>query len=51
MNEIINELLLAGDKFMLEIYLRVNLPIVFADQLLNSNKEYKNSKKQEIQDT
>ena len=51
MNEIINELLLAGDKFMLEIYLRVNLLKVLADQLLNSNKEYKNSKKQEIQDT
>ena len=54
MNEIINRFLLAGDKSMPEMDLRFgfgfNLPIVFANYLLKPKKEYKNLKKQEIQD-
>ena len=54
MNEIINRFLLAGDKSMPEMDLRFgfgfNLPIVLANHLLKPKKEYKNLKKQEIQD-
>ena len=42
MNEIGNKLLLAGDKFMPEMYIRQ------PGHLLKTKKEYKNSKKQEI---
>ena len=57
MNEIVNKLLLAGDKFMSKIHLRqpwracsessyiyLDLPIVFADVLLKVREEYKNLK-------
>ena len=41
MNEIVNKFLLADDKFMLE------MPV---DHLLETKKEYKNVKKQDIHD-
>ena len=47
MNNTINKLLLAGDKFMPEIHLRQ--PQVLADHLLNMNKEFKGLEKLEIQ--
>ena len=49
MNEIVNKFLLAGDKFMPEMHLSQNLPIVLVDHLLKIKKEFKNLKKQEIQ--
>ena len=51
MNKIINNFLLTADKFMAEIYLRLlGLLIVLASHLLKTEKEFKNLKKQEIQD-
>ena len=51
MNEIVNKFLLAGDKFMPEMYLRqAGFNIVLVDHLQKTKKEYKNSKKQEIED-
>ena len=50
MNEILNEFLLAGDKFMPEVHLkRPEFFIVFLVHLLKTKKEFKNSCKQEIQ--
>ena len=50
MNEIVNEFLLAGDKFMPEMHLKQpGLLIVLVDHLLKTKKEFKNLKKQEIQ--
>ena len=49
MNEIINKLLLAGDKFMPEMHNNQHLVIVPVDHLLKTMKEFKNLKKQEIQ--
>ena len=52
MNEIINKFLLAGDKFMPEMHLRQpDLLIMLADLSLKTKNEYKNAKKQEIQNT
>ena len=48
MNEIVNKVLLAGDKFMPEMRLRHT---VVVDHLQKAKKEYKNLKKQEIHDT
>ena len=46
MNEIVNKFLLAGDKFMLEMYFRQpDLHIVLVDHTLKTKKEYKNLKK------
>ena len=45
MNAIVNTFLLAGDKFMPEMHLRL---IQHAVHLLNINKEFKNLCKQEI---
>ena len=51
MNKIVNKFLLAGDKSMREIYLKQpGFTIVLVDHLLKPNKEFKNLKKQEIQD-
>ena len=47
MNEIVNKFLLAGDKFIQD---NLNLPIMLVDSFLETKKEYKNLKKQEIQD-
>ena len=42
MTEIVNKLLLAGDKCMPEIHLRhLDLIIVLLDQLVEKNKEFK----------
>ena len=50
MNEIVNTLLLAGDKFMPEMHLNnLDLLIVFVDHLIETNKEFKNLCRQEIQ--
>ena len=49
MNEIVNKFLLAGDKVMPEMYLR-QLRFTNSVNLLKTKKEYKNLKKQEIQD-
>ena len=50
MNEIVNNFLLAGDKFMLEMHLNNrDLLRVLVDHLLKTKKEFKNSKKQEIE--
>ena len=50
MNEIINKLLLAGDKFMPEMHLKQpGFIIVLVDHLLKTKKEFKNLKKQDIQ--
>ena len=58
MNEIINKFLLAGDQFMPEMHLDIlvnlvnlDLHIVLVEHLLKRKKGYKNTKKQEIQDT
>ena len=52
MNEIINKFLLAGDKFMPEMHLRQpDLLKMLADLSLKTKNEYKNAKKQEIQNT
>ena len=50
MNEIVKNVLLAGDKFMPEMHLKqpLDLLIVLLDHLLKIKKEYKNLKKQEI---
>ena len=51
MNKIINNFLLVGDKFMLQMHLRQSeFTFSLVDHLLKINKEYKNLKKQEIQD-
>ena len=51
MNDIINNFLLVGDKFMAEMYLRQQgLPIVLVDHLQKIKKEYKSLNKLEIQD-
>ena len=50
MNEIVNEFLLAGDKFMPEMHLKQpGLLIVLVDHLLKPKKEFRNLKEQEIQ--
>ena len=58
MNEIINKFLLGGDQFMPEMHLDIlvnlvnlDLHIVLVEHLLKRKKGYKNTKKQEIQDT
>ena len=49
-NEITNKLLLAGDKFLPEMHLNnLDLLIVSVGHLLKLKKEFKNLKKQEIQ--
>ena len=52
MSEIINKFLLPGDKFMPEIHLRqpVFKYIVLVEHLPKTKKEYKNLKKQKIND-
>ena len=51
MNEIVNKLLLAEDKFKPEMHSRQSdLHIVLLDHLQKSKKEYKKLKKQEIHD-
>ena len=45
MNKIINKFLLIGDKYMPELHLKQP---VLVDHLLNTMKEFKNLKKQEI---
>ena len=51
MNKIINNFLLVGDKFMLQMHLRQSeFTFSLVDHLLKIKKEYKNLKKQEIQD-
>ena len=51
MNAVVNKLLLAGDKFMPEMHIRQpDLHIVLVVHSLKIKKEYKNLKKQEIQD-
>ena len=52
MNEIVNRVLLAGDKFMPEMHLKQpGLLTVLADHLQKPKKEFRNLKKQEIQTT
>ena len=51
MDEIINKFLLAGDKFMSEMHLRHHGFTYSACGPFTKNKEYKNLRKQEIQDT
>ena len=52
MNEIVNKILLTGDKFMLKwIENSLNLHIVLMDHLQKTKKEYKTLKKQEIHET
>ena len=50
MNEMLNKILLAGDKFMQEMHSRqtMHLPIVLEKHLLKTKKEFKNLKKLEI---
>ena len=48
MNEIINMFLLAGDKFMPEKNLSLDIHTVRVEHLLKAKKEYKNLKKQKI---
>ena len=51
MNEIVNNFLLAEDKFMLKMHLRQSdLHIALAEHSLKTKKEDKNLKKQEIHD-
>ena len=50
MNEIVNKFLLAGDKFMPEMHVRLDLHIVLVDHLQKIKKEYKSLKKQDIHD-
>ena len=47
MNNTINKLLLAGDKFIPEMHLRQPQFTVLVDHLLNMNKEFKNLEKLE----
>ena len=49
MNNTINKLLLAGEKFMSEIHLRQPQFTVLVDHLLSISKEFKSLKKLEIQ--
>ena len=49
MNNTINKLLLAGDKFMPKIHLRQPTFTVLVDHLLNMNKEFKSLEKLETQ--
>ena len=50
MNEIVNTLLLARDKFMPEMHLNsLDLLTVLVDHLLKTKKGFKNLNKQEIQ--
>ena len=52
MTEIVNKFLLAGDKFMPEMHLKQSefaQLIMLVDHLLKTKKEFKNLKKQEIQ--
>ena len=52
MNNKINKVLLAGDKFMPQIHLRqsqLNLLTVLVDHFLSMNKEFKSLEKLEIQ--
>ena len=42
MNEIVNKLLLAGDIFMPEMHLSLDLDIVLLDYLQKTKKESKN---------
>ena len=52
MNKLVNKSLLAGDKFISEsISNNLDLLRVVADRLLQTKKEDKISKKQEIHDT
>ena len=52
MNEIVNKLLLAGDKFMSEIHLRQpGLLVVLVQHLQKAKKEFRNLKEQEIETT
>ena len=48
MNKIVNKFLLAGDKLMPEMHLRLDLHRVLVDHLQKATTEYKNLKKQEI---
>ena len=49
-NSIINNFLLAGDRFMPEMhYDKLDLQIVLVDHLLKTKKEFKNIKNQGIQ--
>ena len=50
MNEIVYKFLLAGDKFMPEMHLTQPRFIVLMNHLQKTKKEYKNLKKQEIDD-
>ena len=50
MNEIGNKFLLAGDKFMPEMYLSQDLHIALVGHLQKTKNESKNLKKQEIHD-
>ena len=50
MNEVMNKFLLAGDIFTPEMHLkRLDLLIVLVNHLLKIRQEFKNLKKQEIQ--
>ena len=51
MNEIVNKFLLPRDKFMPEMHLKQPgfTYIVLVDHLLKTKKEFKNLKKQDIQ--
>ena len=49
MNEIVNKLLLAGNKFMPEMHF-VDLLTALVDHLLKTKKDYEKLKKHEIQD-
>ena len=52
MNEIVNELLLAGGKFMPEMHLRQpGFTYSACGPFTKTKKEYKSLKKQEIHDT
>ena len=48
MNKIVNKFLLAGDKFIPEVHLKQPV-FTYSACGKNSKKEFKNSKKQEIQ--
>ena len=50
MNEIVNKFLLAGDGFMPEMHLSLDLYIVLVVHLQKPKEECKNLKKQEIPD-
>ena len=50
MNEMVNQYLLARDKFMREMHFKsLDLVIVLVDHLLKTKKEFKSLKKQELQ--